>query len=50
MTIGAALVQLGGIVLADAGTVLPMAVLLAAIVVAFWLAFALLVRPRPVEI
>jgi MFS transporter, DHA1 family, multidrug resistance protein len=47
MTIGAALVQLGGIVLADAGTVLPMALLLAAIVVAFWLAFALLVRPQP---
>ena len=50
MTIGAALVQLGGIVLADAGTVLPMALLLAAIVVAFWLAFALLVRPQPAEI
>ncbi len=47
MTIGAALVQLGGIVLAEAGTVLPMALLLAAIVVAFWLAFALLVRPQP---
>jgi MFS transporter, DHA1 family, multidrug resistance protein len=46
MTIGAAFVQLGGFVLAGAGTVLPMAFLLAAIVVGFALALFLLVRPR----
>jgi len=45
MTIGAAFVQLGGLVLARAATVLPMALLLAAIVIAFALAFASLVRP-----
>jgi multisubunit Na+/H+ antiporter MnhC subunit len=39
-------VQLGGFVLAGAGTVLPMAFLLAAIVVGFALALFLLVRPR----
>jgi MFS transporter, DHA1 family, multidrug resistance protein len=46
MTIGAAFVQLGGLVLANATTVLPMAVLLAAIVAGYGLAFFLLVRPR----
>src|SRR5207248_7976243 len=46
MTIGAGFVQLGGLVLVDASTVLPMAVLLAAIVVGFALAFFALVRPR----
>jgi DHA1 family bicyclomycin/chloramphenicol resistance-like MFS transporter len=46
MTIGAGFVQLGGLVLVDASTVLPMAVLLAAIVVGFGLAFFVLVRPR----
>src|SRR5262249_56286269 len=49
MTIGAAFVQLGGFVLADARTVLPMALLLAAIVVAFALALFILVRPGPIE-
>jgi DHA1 family bicyclomycin/chloramphenicol resistance-like MFS transporter len=48
MTIGAAFVQLGGLVLANASTVLPMALLLGAIVTGFALAFFLLVRPRPV--
>ena len=46
MTIGAAFVQLGGLVLVDAGTVLPMAILLGAIVIGFALAFFALVRPR----
>jgi len=46
MMAGAAFVQLGGLVLAHATTVLPMALLLAAIVVSFALAFLLLVRPR----
>ena len=50
MTIGAGFVQLGGLVLVDAGTVLPMAVLLAAIVVGFALAFFALVRPRVLAI
>jgi len=46
MMAGAAFVQLGGLALAHATTVLPMALLLAAIVVSFALAFHLLVRPR----
>jgi DHA1 family bicyclomycin/chloramphenicol resistance-like MFS transporter len=46
MTIGAAFVQLGGFVLVGADTVLPMAMLLAAIVVGFALALFGLVRPR----
>jgi DHA1 family bicyclomycin/chloramphenicol resistance-like MFS transporter len=45
MMAGAAFVQLGGLVLAGATTVLPLAVLLAAIVAGFALAFFLLVRP-----
>jgi DHA1 family bicyclomycin/chloramphenicol resistance-like MFS transporter len=49
MTIGAAFVQLGGLVLANADTVLPMAIVLAAIVIGFALAFFLLVRPRLFE-
>jgi DHA1 family bicyclomycin/chloramphenicol resistance-like MFS transporter len=46
MTIGAAFVQLGGLALAHANTVLPMALLLVAIVAAYALAFFLLVRPK----
>ena len=46
MTIGAAFVQLGGGVLVDATTVLPMALLLGAVVVAFALSLFGLVRPR----
>jgi len=46
MTIGAAFVQLGGLVLVDATTVLPMALLLGAVVVGFALALFGLVRPR----
>jgi len=46
MTVGAAFVQLGGLVLADATTILPMALLLAAIVVGYAVAFFGLVRPR----
>jgi MFS transporter, DHA1 family, multidrug resistance protein len=47
MTIGAAFVQLGGLVLVDAATVLPMALLLGAVVVGFALSLFGLVRPRP---
>jgi DHA1 family bicyclomycin/chloramphenicol resistance-like MFS transporter len=46
MTIGAAFVQLGGLVLVDATTVLPMALLLGAVVVGFALSLFGLVRPR----
>jgi DHA1 family bicyclomycin/chloramphenicol resistance-like MFS transporter len=46
MTIGAAFVQLGGLVLVDATTVLPMALLLGATVVGFALSLFGLVRPR----
>jgi DHA1 family bicyclomycin/chloramphenicol resistance-like MFS transporter len=46
MTIGAAFVQLGGLVLVDATNVLPMALLLGAVVVGFALALFGLVRPR----
>jgi MFS transporter, DHA1 family, multidrug resistance protein len=46
MTIGAAFVQLGGLVLANATTVLPMALLLGGVVVGFALALFGLVRPR----
>jgi DHA1 family bicyclomycin/chloramphenicol resistance-like MFS transporter len=46
MTIGAAFVQLGGLVLVDAATVLPMALLLGAVVVGFALSLFCLVRPR----
>ncbi len=46
MTIGAAFVQLGGLVLVDAATVLPMALLLGAVVVGFALSLFGLVRPR----
>jgi DHA1 family bicyclomycin/chloramphenicol resistance-like MFS transporter len=46
MTIGAAFVQLGGLALVDATTVLPMALLLGAVVVGFALALFGLVRPR----
>ena len=46
MTIGAAFVQLGGLVLVDAITVLPMAFLLGAIVAAFAVSLFGLVRPR----
>ena len=49
MTIGAAFVQLGGLVLSSATTVLPMAMLLAAIVAGYAAAFFLLVRPRLLE-
>jgi DHA1 family bicyclomycin/chloramphenicol resistance-like MFS transporter len=49
MTIGAAFVQLGGLVLADATTVLPMALLLAAIVAGYAVSFFALVRPRLFE-
>jgi DHA1 family bicyclomycin/chloramphenicol resistance-like MFS transporter len=45
MTIGAAFVQLGGLVLVDAATVLPMALLLGAVVVGFALSLFCLVRP-----
>jgi DHA1 family bicyclomycin/chloramphenicol resistance-like MFS transporter len=47
MTIGAAFVQLGGLVLVDATTVLPMALLLGGVVVGFVLSLFGLVRPRP---
>jgi MFS transporter, DHA1 family, multidrug resistance protein len=47
MTIGAAFVQIGGLVLVDATSVLPMAVVLGAVVVGFALALFGLVRPRP---
>jgi DHA1 family bicyclomycin/chloramphenicol resistance-like MFS transporter len=50
MTVGAAFVQLGGLVLANASTVLPMALLLVAIVVGYAAAFFLLVRPRRLDI
>jgi DHA1 family bicyclomycin/chloramphenicol resistance-like MFS transporter len=46
MTIGAAFVQLGGIVLVDATTVLPMALLVGAVVAGFALSLFGLVRPR----
>jgi DHA1 family bicyclomycin/chloramphenicol resistance-like MFS transporter len=46
MTIGAAFVQLGGLVLVDATSVLPMALLLGAVVVGFALSLFGLVRPR----
>jgi DHA1 family bicyclomycin/chloramphenicol resistance-like MFS transporter len=46
MTIGAAFVQLGGLVLVGATTVLPMAFLLGAVVVGFALSLFGLVRPR----
>jgi multisubunit Na+/H+ antiporter MnhC subunit len=46
MTIGAAFVQLGGLVLVGAATVLPMALLLGAVVVGFALSLFGLVRPR----
>lgn len=46
MTIGAAFVQLGGLVLVDAATVLPMALLLGAVVLGFALSLFGLVRPR----
>jgi MFS transporter, DHA1 family, multidrug resistance protein len=46
MTIGAAFVQLGGLVLANATTVLPMALLLGAVVAGFALSLFGLVRPR----
>jgi DHA1 family bicyclomycin/chloramphenicol resistance-like MFS transporter len=46
MTIGAAFVQLGGLVLVDAVTVLPMALLLGAVVLGFALSLFGLVRPR----
>jgi DHA1 family bicyclomycin/chloramphenicol resistance-like MFS transporter len=46
MTIGAAFVQLGGLVLVNARTVLPMALLLGAVVVGFALSLFGLVRPR----
>ena len=46
MTIGAAFVQLGGLVLVDATTVLPMALLLGAVVAGFALSLFGLVRPR----
>jgi DHA1 family bicyclomycin/chloramphenicol resistance-like MFS transporter len=46
MTIGAAFVQLGGLVLVDATTVLPMALLLGAVVAGFAFSLFGLVRPR----
>jgi DHA1 family bicyclomycin/chloramphenicol resistance-like MFS transporter len=46
MTIGAAFVQLGGLVLVDASSVLPMALLLGAVVIGFAFALFGLVRPR----
>lgn len=46
MTIGAAFVQLGGLVLVGATDVLPMALLLGAVVLGFALALFGLVRPR----
>ena len=46
MTIGAAFVQLGGLVLVDATTVLPMALLLGTVVAGFALSLFGLVRPR----
>jgi DHA1 family bicyclomycin/chloramphenicol resistance-like MFS transporter len=46
MTIGAAFVQLGGLVLVDATNVLPMALLIGAVVVGFALSLFGLVRPR----
>jgi MFS transporter, DHA1 family, multidrug resistance protein len=46
MTIGAAFVQLGGLVLVDAATVLPMALLLGGVVLGFALSLFGLVRPR----
>jgi DHA1 family bicyclomycin/chloramphenicol resistance-like MFS transporter len=46
MTIGAAFVQLGGLVLVDATTVLPMALLLGAVVLGFAFSLFGLVRPR----
>ena len=50
MTIGAAFVQLGGLVLVDATTVLPMALVLGGVVLGFALALFGLVRPRPFAI
>jgi DHA1 family bicyclomycin/chloramphenicol resistance-like MFS transporter len=49
MMVGAAFVQLGGLVLADATTVLPMALLLVAIVLGYAVSFFGLVRPRLLE-
>jgi DHA1 family bicyclomycin/chloramphenicol resistance-like MFS transporter len=49
MTVGAGFVQLGGLVLADASTILPLAFLLAAIVAGYALSFFGLVRPRLLE-
>jgi uncharacterized membrane protein YwzB len=49
MMVGAAFVQLGGLVLADAATVLPMALLLVAIVLGYAVSFFGLVRPRLFE-
>jgi DHA1 family bicyclomycin/chloramphenicol resistance-like MFS transporter len=49
MMVGAAFVQLGGLVLADAATVLPMALLLVAIVLGYAVSFFGLVRPRLLE-
>jgi hypothetical protein len=46
MTIGAAFVQLGGLVLVGASTVLPMALLLGGVVAGFALSLFGLVRPR----
>jgi DHA1 family bicyclomycin/chloramphenicol resistance-like MFS transporter len=46
MAIGAVFVQLGGFVLIDAHTALPMAALMAAVVFAYAVAFFFLVRPR----
>ena len=46
MTIGAAFVQLGGLVLVDAATILPMALLLGVVVGGFALSLFGLVRPR----
>ena len=46
MAIGAAFVQLGGLVLLDAHTAFPMAALMAAVVFAYALTFFFMVRPR----
>lgn len=46
MAVGAGFVQLGGLVLVNAQTPLPMAILMTAAVIAFGLAFVLMVRPR----
>lgn len=47
MAIGAGFVQLGGLVLTNAQTPLPMALLMTAAVILFGLVFVLMVRPRP---